>query len=130
MLAASLCVAILIIATLDGAAAAKKKGKGKKKVEAVHPLKCGVCVAAVEQITDEVCGELKRGSRKASVLDPHCALVFNESPCCLFGMRYLYAHVQVRKKENDTTTLDLRWGLTAEVKEGKARRLGKVGCIC
>jgi len=32
----------------------------------------------------------------------------------------------VRKKENDTTTLDLRWGLTAEVKEGKARRLGKV----
>ena len=33
---------------------------------------------------------------------------------------------EVRKKENDTTTLDLRWGLTAEVKEGKARRLGKV----
>ena len=33
---------------------------------------------------------------------------------------------EVRKKENDTSTLDLRWGLTAEVKEGKARRLGKV----
>ena len=54
MVAASLCVAILMIATLDDAAAAKKKGKGKKKVEAVHPLKCGVCMAAVEQITEEV----------------------------------------------------------------------------
>ena len=52
--AASLCVAFLVIAALDGTAAAKKKGKGKRKVAAVEPLKCGVCVAAVEQITDEV----------------------------------------------------------------------------
>lgn len=87
MVAASLCVAILMIATLDDVAAAKKKGKGKKKVEAVHPLKCGVCMAAVEQITEEVRGELERGSRKASVLDSHCALVCNESPCSLFRMR-------------------------------------------
>jgi len=28
--------------------------------------------------------------------------------------------------ENSTSTLDLRWGLTAEVKEGRAKRIGKV----
>ena len=31
-----------------------------------------------------------------------------------------------RKTENSTSTLDLRWGLTAEVTDGRAKRIGKV----
>ena len=79
------CLALAIISAFDGAEAAKKRSKGKKKVAKLEPLKCGVCSAIVEVVREEV-----------------------------------------HKKENDTSTLDLRWGLTAEVKEGKARRLGKV----
>ena len=80
-------VAVLLCVALEGAKAGKRKSKSKdkKKKADVDALKCGVCVALVELVQEEV-----------------------------------------RKKENDTTTLDLRWGLTAEVKEGRAKRLGKV----
>ena len=80
-------MAVLLCVALEGANAGKRKSKSKDKTKNadVDALKCGVCVALVELVQEEV-----------------------------------------RKKENDTTTLDLRWGLTAEVKEGKAKRLGKV----
>ena len=80
-------VAVLLCVALEGAKAGKRKSKSKDKKKNADgdALKCGVCVALVELVQEEV-----------------------------------------RKKENDTTTLDLRWGLTAEVKEGRAKRLGKV----
>lgn len=33
---------------------------------------------------------------------------------------------ELKKTENSTSTLDLRWGLTAEVTDGRAKRIGKV----
>ena len=60
----------------------------------------------------------KSKSKKAAIVDPlKCGV-------CVAVAEVVLG--EVRKKENDTTTLDLRWGLTAEVKEGKAKRLGKV----
>ena len=53
----SLLLGLLLLAAvaLGGTAAAKKKGKGRKKAPAAaEPLKCGVCHAAVHQITEEV----------------------------------------------------------------------------
>jgi len=33
---------------------------------------------------------------------------------------------ELKKTENSTSTLDMRWGLTSEVKDGRAKRIGKV----
>jgi len=61
-----LAVLLLAVVTLDGTAAAKKRGKGRKKSPAaVEPLKCGVCHAAVQSIMEEVTKEDgQRGGRK------------------------------------------------------------------
>ena len=138
---------LLAVVTLDGTAAAKKRGKGRKKSPAaVEPLKCGVCHAAVQSIMEEVTKEDgQRGGRKGEARPRSgqgrergsggevgsCAgyATAPQKQALSLSDANLVCGPQVRKKENDTTTLDLRWGLTAEVKEGKARRLGKVSTL-
>eukprot|EP00960_Hanusia_phi_P056529 763303-Hanusia_phi.AAC.14 len=68
-----------------GNPASRSKGSKSVKQAASDPLKCGVCMAVVDEIQKEL-----------------------------------------QTTENSTSTLDLRWGLTAEVTEGRAKRIGKV----
>ena len=64
---------------------AGSKAKKAKTAAATEPARCGVCIAAVDEIFKELA-----------------------------------------VTENSTSTLDLRWGLTAQVTDGRAKRIGKV----
>lgn len=68
-------------------AAKKKKGRAKKAASSasLDPVRCGVCVQAVDEMLKELA-----------------------------------------TTENSTSTLDMRWGLTATVTDGRAKRIGKV----
>mmetsp|Transcript_14182 Transcript_14182/g.33441 ORF Transcript_14182/g.33441 Transcript_14182/m.33441 type:complete len:622 (-) Transcript_14182:216-2081(-) len=78
---------VLVIACFVGVdGKKKKKSKGSKNADAgLSTMRCGVCMATIDEIRTEQ-----------------------------------------KKTENSTSTLDLRWGLTSEVKEGRAKRIGKV----
>ena len=87
-LGCALVVLIALLCLMEPADAAKKKKSKAKKAKtaaATEPARCGVCIAAVDEIFKELA-----------------------------------------VTENSTSTLDLRWGLTAQVTDGRAKRIGKV----
>jgi len=83
--ALAVLIALCFVEPADAAKKKKSKAKKAKPAATAEPARCGVCIAAVDEIFKELA-----------------------------------------VTENSTSTLDLRWGLTAQVTDGRAKRIGKV----